>query len=302
MKKQASQPIDINAHSAVEMRQILPCVPSFSSRLLDLPGLVLEQYCHPAHEVPKHYMQQHIVAMTLSDQVEIHHTIENEFAHSFLQRGDLLILPAGFQRWCVWDKPAEFLLLSIEQSTLAEALYQTGETRQLELLPQLQVRDCAIEHLITNLVSEIQTSPPNEIFYIHSLLHLLYFHLLRHHSTADLGDFPKPSHPSKRALLDAIEYMQENLHCDVNSIATSPVVDITSYELTLLFLNLTGLTPYQYLMRCRIERAKQLLTNKHLSISEIATQVGFTTIHQLNTQFLQLVGVTPKIYRAEFAL
>lgn len=298
----STQPIDINVHNATEMRQVLPYAPSFSSRMLELPGLMLEQYNHPAHEAPKHYMQQHVVAVTLSEQVEIHHQIENEYAHSLMRRGDLIIHPAGFQRWCVWEKPAEFLLLSIDQSTLAEALYQTGDTRQLELVPQLQIRDRVVEHLITNLASEIQTNSSKEPLYIHSLLHLLYFHLLRHHSTSNLSDFPEPSHPSKRILLEAIEYMQANLHCDANSIAPSPSLDITSYELTLLFLDLTGLTPYQYLMRCRIERAKQLLTNKHLSISEIATQVGFATIHQLNTQFLQLVGVTPKIYRAEFAL
>lgn len=297
-----TQPIDINAHNATEMRQVLPCAPSFSSRLLELPGLMVEQYNHPAHEAPEHYMQQHIVAVTLSDEVDLYHKIEGEYAHSLMRRGDLVIHPAGFQRWCTWEKPAEFLVLSIDQSTLAEALYQTGDTRQLELIPKLQVRDQVIEHLTMTLANEMRSIHAREPFYIDSLLHLLYCHLLRHHSTLNTIDFPKPSHPSKRKLLEAIEYMQTNLHCDSKTMAIAPTLDITSYELTLLFLDLTGLSPYQYLIRCRIERAKQLLAQKHLSINEIATQTGFTTVHQLNTHFLQLTGISPNIYRSEYLL
>jgi AraC family transcriptional regulator len=294
--------IDVDAHSATEMRKVLPCNPLSSSRLLSWTGLLLEQYHHPPHEVPKHYLQQHVVAVTLSEQVELHQRIETESARSLMQQGDLVICPAGFQRWCAWEKPAEFLMLSIDQSTLAEALYETGDTRQLELVPQLQVRDRVVEHLIVTLANELKTTQSTEHFYIESLLHLLYFHLLRHHTTSNTAEFPKPSHPSKRMLLRAIEYLQANLHCDADLMAIAPVLGTTSYELTLLFLDLTGLSPYQYLMRCRIERTKQLLTQKHLSLSDIAAQTGFATMHQLNTHFLRLTGITPMVYRSEYAL
>jgi len=301
-KSFSSQPIDVNAHNLMEMRQLLPCAPVFSSRSLPWTEVLLEQYRHPGHEVPEYYLQQHMIVVVLSEASELYHRIETETTHSCFRQGDLIICPAGFQRWCAWEKPAEFLALSIDQSTLAEALYQTGDTRQLELVPQLQVRDRVIEHLIMTLANEMQSIHAGEPFYMDSLLHLLYHHLLRNHSTSNTVDFPKPSHPSKRKLLEAIEYMQSNLQCDSKTMAIAPTLDITSYELTLLFLDLTGLSPYQYLIRCRIERAKQLLAQKHLSIHEIATQTGFKTIHQLNTHFLRLTGISPKVYRSEYVL
>lgn len=302
MKKTFSQPIDINAHNATEMRQILPSNPLSSSQLLNWSGFMLEQYYHPPHEVPEHYMQQHIIAVTLSEQVELHQRIEADWSHSFMQRGDLVICPAGFQRWCAWETSAEFLMLSIDQSVLAEALYQTGDTRQLELVPQLQVRDRVIEHLLITLVNEINTNHYIEQFYIDSLLHLLYFHLLRHHTTSNTTALPQPSHPAKQKLLKAIAYLQSNLHSDADLMAIASMLNTTSYELTLLFIDLTGLSPYEYLMRCRIEQAKQLLTQKHLPLQEIATQTGFSTLHQLNAQFLRLTGISPIVYRSEYAI
>ncbi|MBD2463081.1 helix-turn-helix transcriptional regulator [Oscillatoria sp. FACHB-1407] len=302
MQTTSSQLINVNIHDAVEMQQVLPCAPRVSSRSLDWSGVVLDYYNHPGHEVPEHYAQQHVIAVTLSEQVKLHQRIETDSECSILDRGDMVICPAGFQRWCAWEDPAEFLVLSIDQSTLAEALYQTGDTRQLELVPQLKLKDRVIEHLVFTMANEIKTAHPTEPFYINSLLHLLYFHLLRHHTTANVAEFPKPSHPSKRMLLKAIEYMQANLHSDPDLLAIAPLLNTTSYELTLLFLDLTGLTPYQYLMRCRIERAKQLLAHKKLSIKEVAAQIGFTTVHQFNAQFLRLTGISPNIYRSEYAL
>lgn len=297
-----SQPLDINFHNAIEIQQVLPCAPSLSNRSLNWSGLVLDYYNHPAHEVPEHYTQQHIVALTLSEQVKLHQRIEKDSACFSLQRGDLVICPAGFQRWCAWEQQTEFVVLSIDQSTLAEALYQMGDTRQLELVPQLRAQDRVIEHLAITLMNEIKSCHSSDRFYIDSLVHLLYLHLLQHHTTSNLAEFPMPSHPSKRKLRQAIEYIQANIQKELDLMEFAASLNTSSYELTILFLDLTSLTPYQYLMRCRIERAKQLLTNKRLSTKEIAAQIGFANVHQFNAQFLQVTGISPNVYRTEYAL
>jgi len=59
-----------------------------------------------------------------------------------------------------------------------------------------------------------------------------------------------------------------------------------------------GETPYSYLMTRRIERAKALLRRGALSVTEVCTAVGCTSLGSFSTRFTQLVGETPTAYRA----
>jgi AraC-like DNA-binding protein len=59
-----------------------------------------------------------------------------------------------------------------------------------------------------------------------------------------------------------------------------------------------GETPYAYLMTRRIERAKALLRSGDLSITEICTAVGCTSLGSFSARFTELVGETPTAYRA----
>jgi AraC family transcriptional regulator len=65
-----------------------------------------------------------------------------------------------------------------------------------------------------------------------------------------------------------------------------------------LFKQSTGLTPHQYVIQCRVERAKQLLLQGELTIADIAYRVGFANQSHLNRHFKRLFGVTPKAIRS----
>jgi AraC-like DNA-binding protein len=57
-----------------------------------------------------------------------------------------------------------------------------------------------------------------------------------------------------------------------------------------------GETPHQYLLRRRIERAKELLRGTPLSVTEVSFAVGFRSLGSFSTAFRQLVGESPKAY------
>ncbi len=57
-------------------------------------------------------------------------------------------------------------------------------------------------------------------------------------------------------------------------------------------------TPHQYLKRKRMERAKDLLANSELPITEICFAVGFESLGSFSALFHQAVGWSPSIYRA----
>jgi AraC-like DNA-binding protein len=58
-----------------------------------------------------------------------------------------------------------------------------------------------------------------------------------------------------------------------------------------------GESPYSYLMTRRIERAMALLRRGNLSVTEICSAVGCSSLGTFSTRFAQLVGMSPSAYR-----
>jgi AraC-like DNA-binding protein len=65
------------------------------------------------------------------------------------------------------------------------------------------------------------------------------------------------------------------------------------------FKELTGLSPNQYMLNLRLDKAKELLANTGLSISEIAYQTGFESVSYLSKMFSKKVKLSPKAYRLQ---
>lgn len=59
---------------------------------------------------------------------------------------------------------------------------------------------------------------------------------------------------------------------------------------------LTGMTPYTYILKIRLEKALALLRDNNLSISETAYQVGFDDPHYFSKRFKSWFGISPKEY------
>lgn len=65
------------------------------------------------------------------------------------------------------------------------------------------------------------------------------------------------------------------------------------------FTRETGISPRQYLLRIRIERAKKLLRQSDISITELALESGFSSSQHFASTFKKIVGNSPRHYRAD---
>ena len=78
----------------------------------------------------------------------------------------------------------------------------------------------------------------------------------------------------------------------------SDEVALSPHYLIRLFRRVYRLTPHQYVIQLRIQRAKDLLVNSDLSITEICTKVGYESLGSFSTLFTKTVGIPPSAYRA----
>ncbi len=63
------------------------------------------------------------------------------------------------------------------------------------------------------------------------------------------------------------------------------------------FKNVTGMTPYQYHLKYKLERAKDILMNSNLTVSEVGYLCGYQNMSHFSRVFKKLHGVLPSYYK-----
>ncbi|SDU00329.1 AraC-type DNA-binding protein [Verrucomicrobium sp. GAS474] len=74
-------------------------------------------------------------------------------------------------------------------------------------------------------------------------------------------------------------------------------LNVSTFYFCKLFRKATGLTFTEYLSRTRVEKARNLLVNPNLRVSEIAFECGFGSLGHFNRVFRKIAGASPSAYR-----
>lgn len=69
-------------------------------------------------------------------------------------------------------------------------------------------------------------------------------------------------------------------------------------SLSALFSSFEGITIQQYIIRQKIEKAKEFLFYDELSLSEISYRLGYSSVQHLSSQFKRITGETPSEFKA----
>ena len=103
--------------------------------------------------------------------------------------------------------------------------------------------------------------------------------------------------PASNTVRQTMAYIHENYPEPISRADLARHVSITERYLTYCFHQETGITPMSYLNRYRVKRAKMLLEQGTLNMTEVALAVGFSDCSYFNRVFRQEVGVTPGAYQ-----
>jgi AraC-like DNA-binding protein len=108
--------------------------------------------------------------------------------------------------------------------------------------------------------------------------------------------------PDARARVDAVcGYLQERFTGSIRLGDVAAVAHMSEAAFSRFFRRSLGRTMTQYVMELRIARARQLLRDSALSISEIAYQCGYENLSNFNRCFRALEDRSPRQYRRALA-
>lgn len=100
----------------------------------------------------------------------------------------------------------------------------------------------------------------------------------------------------------ARRFIEEHHTEDLTLGQVAKAVHTSVFYFCKLFKKVTGLNFTEYVSRVRTEKAKQLLLNRNLRVSEIAYEVGFQSLTHFNRIFKRIVGQSPTEYRNRLPL
>lgn len=209
--------------------------------------------------------------------------------------GDIAIIPAGISHRCSWDSPAQFMILAIDPAFLQQVGQDWVNPDLIELIPHSMSRqDPLIQGIFSTFKETAKTAGIGSLLLVDSLKTALAIHLLRQYCTTrpKLSSYAGGLSPTTLTLV--IQYIREHLHQDLQLNQIAAIAQMSPYHFLRLFKKSTGVTPHQYILQCRIERATYLLQHSQLSIADIAVQTGFCDQSHLTRYFKRMAGITPK--------
>lgn len=97
----------------------------------------------------------------------------------------------------------------------------------------------------------------------------------------------------ERKIRRACIYLRENLHNEVNIEQLAGDVHVGYSHFRRVFKKYTGLSPAQYHLKLRLQKAKELLITTNLSVKQIAYDMGFQSNYYFTRIFTRKMGVPP---------
>jgi AraC family transcriptional regulator len=247
----------------------------------------------------------HLVLVNLGRPFSLEEKVDGRWTWTFGGRGDVAILPAGhtlrLRTRTTAAQPVDTLAIALAPEVVARAVSSDRDVHMADVAAGVGMRDETIARLGSLLLAELDHRGPLDDLFVESVATALSAHLVRRHAhgpgkTTVLDPTPR-GRLSRRDLGRVVDHVEANLVADLSLAELAEAVHLSPFHFAKLFKATTGLSPHQYVLRRRVESARELLTTTALPVAEVAARVGFSDQSHLSRHTKRLLGTTPRALR-----
>ena len=219
----------------------------------------------------------------------------NVVRHTVVRRAGMVdLLPRGtaFEEVAWRGQASECISVSLGDSSLGERLGAAAPLEPERL--RLGVTDAHVVDLVQRLRAQAVAGQPWGPLYVESLSLALASYVRSRYAepvrAVERGSGALP-------VESLVAFVEENLGENLGLVELAGVAGYSANHFARLFKRTFGLSPHQYVLERRIERAKAILRDPRRSLVQVALECGFGSQAHFNTAFKAKAGVTPGTYR-----
>jgi AraC family transcriptional regulator len=208
------------------------------------------------------------------------------------------VVDARLPFWVRSQASMSFFAIAMD-AAFVKQIWETefGRTGDFELRTAIGVQDLVIKRIALLGRKELSEGGIGGRLYAEGLGTALAVHLLRRYGTSPSARVMHKGGIASRPLRRVIDYINEHLQDELSLAELARTAKLSPHHFVTAFKAGTGISPHQYVIKRRLERARDLLRRKENTISEIAYAVGFSSQSHLTAHFRRMTGLTPWKFR-----
>ncbi len=193
--------------------------------------------------------------------------------------------------------PHESLVFYIPRDALNEFTDEAGIKRIAHLSCIPGTIDPVLKHLGASLQAAFDGRGEVSQLFVDHVAMAICAHLVDTYGGAQIPIIKAKGGLTASQVARAKEYMSENCDKDISLLEVATACGLSRGYFAKAFKATTQLTPHQWRLRYRIDKAKVMLLETSSSVAEVAATCGFSDQSHLTRIFAQMVGDTPANWR-----
>jgi AraC family transcriptional regulator len=192
-----------------------------------------------------------------------------------------------------------YLRRSIVDAVIEDMLGE--DPSQIKLRPVFNGSDALLEQVGVCIRNALHDNSRANTLYVEQLSWTLAAHLVRNHCRK-ASSAPPIGGLSQQQLRRVIDFIEAHMEKPLDLRNLSAAACLNSVYFGRQFKRTTNMSPHQFVIQRRLERAKTLLATTSQPIAEIAAGCGFCHQEHLTRLFRSRCGITPSAYRKSFSV
>lgn len=217
-----------------------------------------------------------------------------------LGAGSLNLMPEAVTSDWLIAGPIDFFHLYIPRPVFERVVVAAldRDPAHVGLLERTYFADPTLEQMVRLTFLNRNWDDPADSLALSYAGHMLLAHLIGRYSTVGEGGLIARGGLPPRVLRRVEAYIEENLDAPLRISELAEIAGLSEFHFARMFKTSMGEPPHRYVQRLRVERAKRLISETEMDLSEIALACGFGTQSHFSACFRKRTGFTPSAWRA----
>lgn len=221
-----------------------------------------------------------------------HHATTHEFSENAIYIRDL-----SENYKADIETPFDFMLFQISPSSLAKMADDAEVAGVSLLLTETALKDIVLANLTRALLPALKRPEEANALFVDQMTTAIGTYLVQRYGGKPIQAISKGARLSRAQEDAAKAILLEHLEGDVSIADVADACNLSRGYFIRAFREATGMTPYQWLLNQRVDRARHLISTSNAPLAEVAVACGFADQSHFTRVFSAIAGRTPGTWR-----